>query len=103
MVLASLFLWIPLLFWFLGVLPSSFSLHLHLPMTYASGGGGCYNAQYLDVSTLIRAQPTLPRTLTDLPPMDSSETPGNLYIDTEWYFVSMPTLIFCYSVNMTAH
>jgi hypothetical protein len=40
--------------------------------------------------------------LVDLPPMDSLESSGNSYIDKEWYSVSMPTLIFCYSVNTTA-
>jgi hypothetical protein len=38
-----------------------------------------------------------------LPPMGSSETSGNSCIDTELYFISIPTLTFLYSVNMTAH
>jgi hypothetical protein len=46
--------------------------------------------------------PNLLSLLVDLPPMDSFETSGNSYIDTELYSISMPALIFRYSENMTA-
>ncbi len=48
------FSWLHLLYWFLGLFASSFSLHLHMSTTCASVGG-CYNVEYLDLSTLVRA------------------------------------------------
>jgi hypothetical protein len=49
-----LFLWLHLLFWCLGLLLTSFSFRLHLSTTCASVGG-CYDVEYVDLSTLVRA------------------------------------------------